>query len=109
MHRTAIVCLGAALLSSCTRTPAVQAAHTFPSVAVAQVKTEDLSHSVVLTAEFKPYQDVDVMAKVSGYVKQINVDIGTRVTQGQLLAILEIPEMGDDLKRAQANRQRSEA
>ena len=32
------------------------------------------------------------MAKVSGYVKEINVDIGDRVKQGQLLAVLELPE-----------------
>src|SRR5271166_3456396 len=95
--RAAVVAAGALLLSSCSRTAAVQArseaARELPSVAVAQVKTEDLSLSLVLTAEFKPYQDVDVMAKVAGYVKEIRVDIGDRVTQGQLLATLEIPEM----------------
>jgi len=109
MYKPVIICLFALLWSSCSRSPAVQAAHDFPSVAVAQVKAEDLSHSLKLTAEFKPYQDVDVMAKVAGYVKQINVDIGDHVTQDQLLATLEIPEMGDDLKRAQANLQRSQA
>ena len=64
--------------------------------------TEDLSHGLVLTAEFRPYQEVDVMAKVAGFVKQINVDVGDRVKQGQLLATLEIPEMDDDLRRADA-------
>jgi RND family efflux transporter MFP subunit len=49
------------------------------------------------------------MAKVSGYVKSINVDIGDRVKQGQLLATLELPEMKDDVTRATANVQRSEA
>jgi RND family efflux transporter MFP subunit len=57
---------------------------------------------LVLTAEFKPYQEVDVMAKIAGFVKQINVDVGDRVKQGQLLATLEIPEMADDLRRADA-------
>jgi RND family efflux transporter MFP subunit len=109
MLRLAVTCLVAALFCSCSRSPTVQAAHDAPAVAVAPVKTEDLSRGVVLTAEFKPFQDVDVMAKVAGYVKQINVDIGSRVTQGQLLATLEIPEMADDLRRAQANKQRSEA
>jgi RND family efflux transporter MFP subunit len=42
------------------------------------------------------------MAKVSGYIKKINVDIGDRVQEGQLLATLEIPEMQDDLTRAAA-------
>jgi len=73
-----------------------------PTVAVAKVSTEDLSHGLVLTAEFKPFQEVDVMAKVAGFIKQINVDVGDRVTQGQLLATLEIPEMADDLRRADA-------
>jgi RND family efflux transporter MFP subunit len=73
-----------------------------PTVAVAKATTEDLSHGLVLTAEFRPYQEVDVMAKVAGFVKEINVDIGDRVSQGQLLATLEIPEMDDDLRRADA-------
>lgn len=49
------------------------------------------------------------MAKVSGYVKQINVDIGDRVKQGQLLAVLEVPEMTDEVTKAKASVQRSEA
>jgi len=80
-----------------------------PTVAVAKVTTENLSRNLVLTAEFRPFQEVDVMAKVAGYIKNINVDVGDRVTQGQLLAVLEIPEMADDLARAQAGVQRSQA
>ena len=72
-------------------------------MAVAKASTEDLSHGLVLTAEFKPFQEVDVMAKVAGYIKEIKVDVGDRVRQGQLLATLEIPEMGDDLRRADAS------
>jgi RND family efflux transporter MFP subunit len=80
-----------------------------PTVAVAKATIEDLSRGLVLTAEFKPYQEVDLMAKVAGYVKQINVDVGDRVTEGQVLAILEIPEMVDDRARAQAALDRSRA
>ena len=43
------------------------------------------------------------MAKVSGYIKRIKVDIGDRVKERQLLATLEIPEMQDDLTRAAAS------
>jgi RND family efflux transporter MFP subunit len=78
-----------------------------PTVAVAKASTQDLSKNVVLTAEFKPFQEIDVMAKVSGYVKEIRVDAGDRVAQNQLLAILEIPEMADDLARAKAAVDRS--
>ncbi len=80
-----------------------------PTVAVAQIKTADLARTLTLTAEFKPYQEVDVMAKVAGYIKEINVDIGDRVAEGQVLATLEIPEMDDDLRRANASVDRSQA
>lgn len=73
-----------------------------PTVAVVQAARADLSNSVNLTAEFEPFQEVDVMAKVSGYIRAINVDIGDRVSEGQVLATLEIPEMQDDLTRAAA-------
>ncbi len=88
---------------------AVTSAADIPTVPVAKVATEDLSHQVVLTAEFTPFQDVDVMAKVAGYIKKINVDVGDHVSQGQLLATLEIPEMADDLSRAQAAVERAKA
>ena len=74
-----------------------------PTVAVAEAKRADVSSTLLLTAEFEPFQEIDVMAKVSGYVKQINVDIGDRVREGQVLATLEIPEMQDDLRHAAAS------
>jgi RND family efflux transporter MFP subunit len=105
-HALLFVMAMAYLTSSCSKHGAVQAGNAnpadVPTVAVAKVSTEDLSHGLVLTAEFKPFQEVDVMAKVAGFIKQINVDVGDRVTQGQLLATLEIPEMADDLRRADA-------
>ncbi len=73
-----------------------------PIVPVVKAARIDLSSDLVLTAEFEPYQQVDVMAKVSGYVRSIPVDIGDRVRAGQLLATLEIPEMEDDLTKAAA-------
>ena len=98
-------------LSSCSRPAEVQARETAPTptVPVVRVAAEDLSRGLVLTAEFKPYQEVDVMAKVAGYIRKINVDVGDRVRQGDLLATLEIPEMADDLKRARAALERSQA
>jgi len=112
------VCLASAsllalLATSCTRGRAVEAKSVaevdVPTVAVARAEPADLSHSMVLTAEFKPYQEVDVMAKVAGFVRNINVDIGDRVRAGQLLATLEVPEMRDDLNRAQAGTERAQS
>ena len=76
-------------------------------VAVARAAKLDLTKKLVLSAEFRPYQEIDVMAKVSGYVKGIYVDVGDRAAQGQLLAVLEVPEMTDDVERAEAGRQRN--
>ncbi len=105
--------LAALAVSSCSRTQNAKAQEAVvsdaPAVAVAQARMEDMSHGMVLTAEFKPYQEIDVMAKVAGYVKRIDVDAGDRVKQGQLLAVLEIPEMADDEARAQSMLRRSQA
>ncbi len=107
-----LVAGGSLLLNSCARTAEAQpqeAATAVPAVAVAKAVTEDLSRDIVLTAEFKPYQEIDVMAKVAGYIKMIRVDVGDRVKAGDLLATLEVPEMADDLRRAAANVERGEA
>src|SRR5436190_1084788 len=112
---TGSVLLGLFVLiaGSCNRTRKVEAetssAAGISTVAVAKVTKEALSHNVILTAEFRPFQEIDVMAKVSGYVKEIKVDVGDRVQQGQLLATLEIPEMINDLTRARAAVERSSA
>jgi len=107
-----VVGLAALLNESCSKATHAEAESKKsepPIVAVAKVKTEDMSRGVVITAEFKPFQEIDVMAKVAGYVKNINVDVGSRVKEGDLLAVLEIPEMADDQARAQSVLSRSQA
>jgi RND family efflux transporter MFP subunit len=107
------VAAAACLTSGCSKHEPVRASDAksadVPTVAVARATIEDLSHGLVLTAEFRPYQEVDVMAKVAGFIREINVDVGDRVQKGQLLATLEIPEMADDLKRADAATVRARA
>jgi RND family efflux transporter MFP subunit len=100
------------LIVSCSRQPPLEARGDPPqttTVAVARATLTDLSHDLVLTAEFRPFQEIDVHAKVAGYVKTMYVDVGDRVKEGQLLAVLEIPEMVDDLARASAGKRRSDA
>jgi len=108
-----LAALGAFLSSSCGSNKDSQAsasaASEIPTVAVAKVATADLSRDLILTAEFKPFQEVDVMAKVSGYVKEIRVDVGDRVREGELLATLEVPEMADDLRKSQAGVRHSQS
>jgi RND family efflux transporter MFP subunit len=96
----------AILITSCARKGGAATTNQVaevPTVAVVQAARADLSTNLVLTAEFEPFQEIDVMAKVSGYIKDIKVDIGDRVKEQQLLATLEIPEMQDDLTRAAAS------
>lgn len=112
MIRATIVVLALLSVASCARqgeATAVSAAAEPPVVAVATVTRADLSRDLTLTAEFEPFQEVDVMAKVSGYIREIKVDIGDRVREGQLLAVLEIPEMQDDLARASASIEEEQA
>ena len=78
-------------------------------VAVARVTREDLCNEVSYTAEFRPYEEVELHAKISGYVREMKVDFGDRVKAGQLLATLEVPELQDELHNAIATEQKAEA
>src|SRR5579863_3531856 len=55
-----------------------------PTVAVTKVTRENLSRQVTYEAEFRPYVEVVLHAKVSGYVSQMNVDFGDKVKAGEL-------------------------
>jgi RND family efflux transporter MFP subunit len=72
------------------------------TVGVVPVKSMPLSRSLTLSSELVPFQEIDVYAKESGYVKQLFVDYGTRVKEGQLMAVLEIPEMEQQLQQDDA-------
>jgi RND family efflux transporter MFP subunit len=84
------------------RNNAPAAAGGVPIVGVVPVSRADLSEELALSAEFRPFQEVNVYAKVNGYVRQMKVDVGDRVKAGDVLAVLEIPELQDDLQRASA-------
>lgn len=80
---------------------------TAPTVAVAKASRGDLSQTLTLEAEFHPFQEIDVHAKVAGYLKKIYVDVGDRVKAGQVLAVLEIPELLDEVQQDDAVIKRS--
>ena len=72
-------------------------------VAVALVKRAAIANSLTLSGAFRPYQEVDVHAKVAGYIQQIFVDVGDHVKTGQVLAILEVPELNAQVAGAKAD------
>jgi len=75
--------------------------------AIVRVERRTISNILKISGEFKPFQDVDVHAKVAGYIKTIYVDVGTHVKQGQTLAILEVPELAAQLAGADAGVRRT--
>ena len=81
-----------------TRTEADDAGHPVATTApVSIVKRRDLGDTLTVSGAFKPFQDIDVHAKVAGYIKVIHVDVGDHVKEGQTLAVLEIPELAAEL------------
>jgi len=79
-----------------------------PEAAVVKVTRGNIADSLEIASEFEPFQEVDVYAKVSGYIKKLYVDYGTHVKQGQILAVLEIPELQQQLQQDEAAIHRSE-
>ena len=70
--------------------------------AVTRVERRSFDNTLTIAGEFKPFQDVDVHAKVAGYIRKIYVDVGDHVKEGQTLAVLEIPELTAQLAGADA-------
>jgi multidrug efflux pump subunit AcrA (membrane-fusion protein) len=64
-----------------------------PRVAVVKVARQNLTSTLEIAAELQPFQEIDVYAKVAGYIQKLNVDWGTHVKRGDVLAVLEIPEL----------------
>jgi RND family efflux transporter MFP subunit len=89
------------------KSTAVNAAEA-PSAGVVKVTRSNIADNLEIASEFQPFQEVDVYAKVSGYIQKLNVDYGTHVKQGQVLAVLEIPELQQQLQQDEASVRRSQ-
>ena len=91
-------------LSSCSgdRADHVQANGPTVTVGVTKVVKKSLGRQITLSSELVPFQEIDVFAKQSGYVKKLMVDYGSHVKVGQVMAILEIPELEAQLQEDQA-------
>jgi RND family efflux transporter MFP subunit len=67
-----------------------------------------LENVITLTGVFRPFQQVDVHAKVAGYIRHILVDVGDKVRAGQELAVLEVPELNAQVMGAKSDLGRSQ-
>ncbi len=96
------ICAGMAASCGDSGVSASVSADAAPTAAVVQARRAPLSNTLSIAGEFLPYQEVELHAKVAGYIRNINVDIGDRVHKGQVLAVLEIPELVAQLQSASA-------
>ena len=95
------------ILDSCSKTEAVRAGNgpaeaAVPVVGVTSVTRKPMMRQLTVSSELVPYQETDVWAKESGYVTDLRVDYGSRVKKGDVMAVLEIPELEAQLKQDQA-------
>src|SRR6266404_1588951 len=80
-----------------------------PRVRVAAVQASPDIHKVVLPATTTAFEAANIFARASGYVVQRNVDIGSRVKAGDLLAVISAPELDHQIAQAQATLAQNEA
>jgi RND family efflux transporter MFP subunit len=73
-----------------------------PVAAVVKAERRSLGAPLTLAGAFIPFQDVDIHAKVAGYIKAIYVDVGSHVKEGETMAVLEVPELTAELTGADA-------
>ncbi len=101
---TAIPLVTVAGLSSCSNGPGkpVEASEQGVTVGVTKVVKKSLGQEITLSSELVPFQEIDVYAKESGYVKTLDVDYGTHVKAGAVMAVLEIPELEAQLQEDEA-------
>jgi RND family efflux transporter MFP subunit len=108
----AIVVLGSVVAIRLWGKSAAQAKQTSDAelrpAAVALVTRGPLIHAITLSGAFRPYQEVDVHAKVAGYIRHIYVDVGDKVNAGQVLAVLEVPELNAQVMGARADIRRNQ-
>jgi membrane fusion protein, multidrug efflux system len=111
---------GASLLllatMACTRGGAAPAAQSAArestgavTIDVARVVQQPLNVQLSLPGELTPYQSVAIYPRVSGFVKSVRVDRGSRVHAGDLIAVLEAPELVAQRSEAQSKLQQAEA
>ena len=80
-----------------------------PVVNVAPVSRSDKTASLMLPGNIQAVTEAPVLARASGYIRKRMVDIGDRVTAGQVLAEIEAPELDQQIKQVQASVDQADA
>lgn len=80
-----------------------------PKIETFSLQKQTLSSEITLPGELSGFRHVDLYAKVSSYVQDLKVDIGSQVKQGQLLIVLDAPELSSQLAAAESRLRSQEA
>jgi RND family efflux transporter MFP subunit len=73
-----------------------------PRVEVVHPRRATMAQRLQTNATLEAFEETDLFAKVSGYLSDVRVDIGDHVKAGQVLAVLDVPEMKQELAEAKA-------
>lgn len=104
LYKNSIYLLLTLSLYNCGKTEkgTTELAVTEPHIETFALEKQKLSSEIMLPAELAGFRHTDLYAKVSSYVKDLKVDIGSDVTEGQLLVVLEAPEISSQLAAAES-------
>ncbi len=80
-----------------------------PIVAAVPVKKGEIYREVAFDAELRPYKEIELHARATGYLDKMLVDAGDAVKEGQMIAELDVPELKFDLQNAEATERRAKA
>src|SRR5258707_7820004 len=73
------------------------------AVSVVSPKQTAPTQEIILPGNVQPFITSPIYARTNGYLKKWYVDIGAHVKQGQLLAVIETPEVDQQLQQARSN------
>src|SRR3977135_453111 len=73
-----------------------------PRVDVVHPRRATVAEHLQTNASLEAFEEADLFAKVSGYLSDVRVDIGDHVKAGQVLAVIDVPEMKQELAEAKA-------
>jgi RND family efflux transporter MFP subunit len=105
----ASIAVGCGGRNSTSRTPPAAAAAGPATIDVVRVVEQSLDVPLSLPGELTAFQSVDIFPRVTGFVKVVNVDRGSRVRAGDVLISLEAPELVAQRAEAQSKLQAAEA
>ena len=111
--RLAALLTFATAAAGCRQATAVNGDHTagpaFTRVELVKPERTTILRSTQQPGQIEPYEVTAIYAKVSGYVEKWTVDMGAKVTKGQALAVLSVPELDAEAQQKQAMVEESEA